>query len=579
MSIPRPEDGSSGADPFGTDLIGRIANEFYGRSPGAGVPEGIPTAPVPSGVAGFSHPAPSSSAAQSLSGGYPSASPATPPVHPILDDNAPAPAKRPAPSSGAHNPDSRESYAFGEPRLNGRTFGKREVPAQAGANPPASFDTGGKNTGLPGIEIISSPEYYFIDRPQPEASTRPEAAAFDVDAVRDDFPILHQDVNGHPLVWLDNAATTQKPRQVIDATSHFYSHDNSNIHRAAYELAERATKLFEAGRDKVRQFLGARDAKEIVFLRGTTEAINLVAQSYGRQNVGAGDEIILTELEHHANIVPWQILAQQTGATIRVIPINDRGELVLEEYAKLLSPRTKIVSVAHVSNSLGTVNPVEEIIALAHAHGAKVLVDGAQSTPHLPVNVSAIDADFFVFSGHKVFAPTGIGALYGKSELLQAMPPWQGGGHMIRDVTFEKTVYQDAPEKFEAGTPDIAGVVGLGAAIDYLFNLGIPALAAYEHSLLDYATQALATVPGLRPIGTASNKASVLSFVIPGIPNDQIAKHLDRQGIAVRAGHHCALPAQRHFGLESTVRPSLAFYNTRGEVDRLVQALHGLPRR
>jgi SufS family cysteine desulfurase len=396
--------------------------------------------------------------------------------------------------------------------------------------------------------------------------------------VRRDFPALHQLVNGRPLIWFDNAATTHKPQAVIDATSQFYSRDNSNIHRAAHTLSTRATELFEAGREKVRNFLGAGDAKEIVFVRGTTEAINLVAQSYGRKNIGAGDEIILTELEHHANIVPWQLLAEQTGAVIRVVPINDRGELILEEYAKLLGSRTKFVSVAHVSNSLGTINPVEEIVALAHARGVPVLVDGAQSTPHLPVNVTALDADFFVFSAHKIFGPTGIGALYGKAPLLEAMPPWQGGGHMIKDVHFEKTTYQNAPEKFEAGTPDIAGVIGLGAAIDYLFKVGIPSITAYEHSLLDYATQALATIPGLRLIGTAANKASVLSFVIPGVSNESIARHLDRHGIAVRAGHHCAQPAQRHFGLESTVRPSLAFYNTRGEVDTLVSALHQLRR-
>jgi cysteine desulfurase/selenocysteine lyase len=336
--------------------------------------------------------------------------------------------------------------------------------------------------------------------------------------------------------------------------------------------------LFEAGREKVRKFLGAADAKEIVFVRGTTEAINLVAQSYGRKHIGAGDEIIVSELEHHANIVPWQLLAEQVGATVRLIPINDRGELILEEYVRLLGPRTKFVSVAHVSNSLGTINPVEQIIALAHARGVPVLVDGAQSTPHLPVNVTALDADFYVFSGHKIFAPTGIGALYGKAALLEAMPPWQGGGHMIKDVRFEKTIYQHAPEKFEAGTPDIAGVVGMGAAIDYLFKVGIPAIAAYEHGLLEYATQALATIPGLRPIGTAAAKASVLSFVIPGTANESIARQLDRQGIAVRAGHHCAQPAIRHFGLETSVRPSLAFYNTREEVDQLVRVLRQLKR-
>jgi SufS family cysteine desulfurase len=302
----------------------------------------------------------------------------------------------------------------------------------------------------------------------------------------------------------------------------------------------------------------------------------LVAQSYGRKNIGAGDEIILTELEHHANIVPWQLLAEQTGAVLRVVPINDRGELILEEYVKLFGAHTKFVALTHVSNALGTINPVEEIIALAHARGVPVLVDGAQSTPHLPINVTALDADFFLFSGHKIFGPTGIGVLYGKAALLESMPPWQGGGHMIKDVRFEKTTYQHAPEKFEAGTPDIAGVVGLGAAIDYLSRIGLPAIAAYEHSLLDYATEALVTISGLRLIGTAANKASVLSFVIPGVPNESIARHLDKQGIAVRAGHHCAQPAQRHFGLESTVRPSLAFYNTHDDVDALVRALRSL---
>jgi len=399
---------------------------------------------------------------------------------------------------------------------------------------------------------------------------------FNVDAVRRDFPALHQKMNGKPLIWLDNAATTHKPQSVIDATSYFYAHDNSNIHRAAYELAERATRAFEGARDKVKNFIGAADAKEIVFLRGTTEAINLVAQSYGRKNIGAGDEILITTIEHHANIVPWQLLAEQTGAVLRVAPVNDRGELILDQFASLLSGRTKLVSVTHVANSLGTINPVEQIIAISHAYGVPVLVDAAQSTPHMPVNVTALDVDFLVFSGHKIFGPTGIGALYGKSALLEAMPPWQGGGHMIRDVTFAKTIYQNAPQKFEAGTPDIAGAVGLGAAIDYLQNVGLAPIAAYEHELLAYATEALQSVRGLRLIGTAANKASVLSFVIAGLEPEKIAGHLDQNGIAARAGHHCAQPALRRFGVEKTVRASLAFYNTREEVDVLVRALHQL---
>jgi cysteine desulfurase / selenocysteine lyase len=402
--------------------------------------------------------------------------------------------------------------------------------------------------------------------------------SFDIEGVRRDFPALHQQVHGHRLVWLDNAATTHKPQSVIDATSRFYSLDNSNIHRAAHTLAARSTEHFETGRDKVRDFLGARSSKEIVFVRGTTEAINLVAQSWGRANVGPGDEIIVSQLEHHANIVPWQLLASQVGASIRVIPINDRGELLIEELPRLLNDRTKIVAVTHVSNALGTVNPVQEIIAIAHSFGVPVLVDGAQSTPHIPINVTALDADFLVFSGHKVFGPTGIGALYAKSHILESMPPWQGGGHMIRDVSFERTIYQDAPEKFEAGTPDIAGVVGLSAALSYMMNQGIPALAAYEHSLLEYAEEALRSVRGIRQIGTAAQKASVFGFVVPGTANEVIARELDRRGIAVRAGHHCAMPAVRHFGIEGSIRPSVAFYNTREEIDTFIRALHQIVR-
>jgi cysteine desulfurase / selenocysteine lyase len=506
---------------------------------------------------------------------------AVPPVHPSSQPDAPKLTPSEQTPTGAHAPESGDAYAFGEPRCNGNYRPQNNKPDTRTANSNSVL-------GFPQAESLATPDFYFLRGS--EASGKSPASCqsyprnatpipkFDIEGVRRDFPALHQFVNGQPLIWLDNAATTHKPQSVIDATSQFYGRDNSNIHRAAHTLAARSTELFEGGREKVRKFLGAGDAKEIVFVRGTTEAINLVAQSYGRKNIGAGDEIIVTELEHHANIVPWQLLAEQVGATLRVIPINDRGELILDEYVKLLGPRAKLVSVAHVSNALGTINPVEQIIALAHARGVPVLVDGAQSTPHLPVNVTALDADFYVFSGHKIFGPTGIGALYGKAPLLEAMPPWQGGGHMIKDVRFEKTTYQHAPEKFEAGTPDIAGVVGLGAAIDYLFQVGIPAIAAYEHGLLEYATQALGTIPGLRPIGTAASKASVLSFVIPGVSNESIARHLDKNGIAVRAGHHCAQPAIRHFGLESSVRPSLAFYNTREEVDALARALRSLKR-
>ena len=579
-TAPNSEPGLATADPAAgepahNDLVAKlVAEAFSGLSRGAR-PAASPA--VPSEM-------PNLAKLSDVSASDPGS--AVPPVHPSSQPAAPKlsepekPAAKKTPT-GAHTPDSGESYAFGEPRCNGDYRPKGNQPDTKTANDNSLL-------GLPGAESAAAPEYYFlrgsdVSGKSPLAcQSYPKTAApvpkFDIEGVRRDFPALHQLVNGKLLIWLDNAATTHKPQAVIDATSQFYSRDNSNIHRAAHTLAARSTELFEAGREKVRKFLGAADAKEIVFVRGTTEAINLVAQSYGRKNIGAGDEIIVSELEHHANIVPWQLLAQQVGATVRVIPINDRGELILEEFVKLLGPQTKFVSVAHVSNSLGTINPVEQIIALAHARGVPVLIDGAQSTPHLPVNVSALDADFYVFSGHKIFAPTGIGALYGKGPLLEAMPPWQGGGHMIKDVRFEKTIYQNAPEKFEAGTPDIAGVVGLGAAIDYLFKVGIPAIAAYEHGLLEYATQALATIPGLRPIGTAFSKASVLSFVIPGVPNESVARHLDKNGIAVRAGHHCAQPAIRHFGLESSVRPSLAFYNTREEVDALVLALRTLKR-
>jgi len=486
----------------------------------------------------------------------------TPPITELSLGNS-----EPRPKDGALNPPPIHSLSPGtvstetEPKRielpYGEPLGPRLDAPLRGERASASE---GRSLPLPGHS--ETPSYYFIEEPLPKASPEPKSgtpgasvlpvAPFDVERVRKDFPILSERVHGNKqLIFLDNAATTQKPRAVIDATSRFYEHDNSNIHRAAYELAERATEAFEGARDKVAQFLGARSSKEIVFTRGTTESINLVANTFGRRFIGEGDEIILGQSEHHANIVPWQLLAKQVGAVIKIIPINDRGELILEDYIRLLGPKTKLVSVAHVSNSMRTINPVEEIIGIAHAHGVHVLVDGAQSTPHLPINVQALDADFLVFSGHKVFGPTGIGALYGKSHLLEVLPPWQGGGHMIRDVTFERTVFQDAPEKFEAGTPDIAGAVGLGAAIEYLQGIGIEKIADYEHHLLEYATPRLTSIPGLRPIGTAANKASVLSFVIPGIPNETIASHLDEQGIAVRAGHHCALPAIRHFGLRA----------------------------
>jgi cysteine desulfurase/selenocysteine lyase len=407
----------------------------------------------------------------------------------------------------------------------------------------------------------------------PVATTHRVAGAFDVTAVRRDFPILAERVHGRPLVWLDNAATTQKPQAVIDALARFYTHDNSNIHRAAHALAARATEGYESARRTVQEFLGASRPEEVIFVRGCTEGINLVANSLG-STFRPGDEIVLPELEHHANIVPWQMVAQRTGAVIRVAPIDDRGDVILEAYERLLGPRTRLVAMSHASNSLGTILPVEVMTGLAKARGAMVLVDGAQSVSHFPVDVRRIGCDFYVFSGHKIFGPTGIGAVYATTAAQEALPPWQGGGNMIRDVTFARTTYSDPPAKFEAGTPNIADAIGLAAALDYVTALGRERIAAYEHALLEHATAALAGVPGLRLIGTAPAKVGVLSFVIDGRDPVEVGRGLDRAGIAVRAGHHCAQPSLRHFGLEATVRPSLAFYNTPAEIDRLAECLH-----
>jgi len=399
---------------------------------------------------------------------------------------------------------------------------------------------------------------------------------FDMHLLKADFPILKETVNGRPLVWLDNAATTQKPNLVIDRVSHFYRHENSNIHRAAHELAARATDAYEAARAKVRTFINASSVQEIVFVRGTTEGINLVAKSWGEQHLQSGDEIIVSHLEHHANIVPWQQLAAKKGLKIRVIPVDDDGQIILEEYGKLLNSKTKLVAFTHVSNALGTVTPAKAIIAMAHAAGAKVLLDGAQSVSHMRVDLQDLNPDFFVFSGHKVFGPTGIGVVYGKEEILNATDPWQGGGNMIKDVTFENTQFHDAPGRFEAGTGNIADAVGLGAALDYVSKVGIDVINQYEHALLEYGTHLLKQVPGIRLVGTAADKASVMSFVLNGYTNDEVGQALNNEGIAVRTGHHCAQPILRRFGLESTVRPSLAFYNTCEDVDKLVSVLHAL---
>jgi cysteine desulfurase/selenocysteine lyase len=400
--------------------------------------------------------------------------------------------------------------------------------------------------------------------------------SFDVEAIRRDFPILREHVNGRPLIWFDNAATTQKPQSVIDRLKYFYEHENSNVHRAAHEMAARATDAYESAREKTRRFLNAGATREIIFVRGATEGINLIAQSWGRQNIQKDDEIVLTWLEHHANIVPWQMLCAEKGARLRVAPVDDSGQILLDEYEKLLGPKTRLVSITQVSNALGTVTPVSAMIESAHRHGARVLVDGAQAVSHMRVDVQALNCDFYVFSGHKVFAPTGIGVVYGRSEVLDHMPPWQGGGNMIQDVTFEKTLYQPPPQRFEAGTGNIADAVGLGAAIDYLDRVGMANVSRHEHTLLVYATDALQRIPGLHIIGTAKDKAGVLSFVIDGFRTEEIGDYLNRKGIAVRGGHHCAQPILRRFGLESTVRASLALYNTCEEVDALVAALWDL---
>ena len=398
--------------------------------------------------------------------------------------------------------------------------------------------------------------------------------SLDVESVRKDFPILRQQVRGKPLVYLDSAATAQKPRAVIDAIARYYLDDNANVHRGVHLLSERATEAYEGSREKVRRFINAAHAHEIVFVRGTTEAINLVAQTYGRTQVSVGDEILVTVMEHHSNIVPWQMLCEEKGAVLRVAPMDDHGQLLMGELEHLIGPRTRLVALGHVSNALGTINPVRRIVEMAHQRSVPVLLDGAQAAPHLQIDVQALGCDFYAFSGHKLFGPTGIGVLYGKSELLEQMRPWQGGGDMISSVTFEKTTYNKLPHKFEAGTPDIAGAIGLGAAIDYVSGLGLSAIAAHEHDLLGYATEALRTVPGLRLIGTAKEKASVLSFLLGDVHPHDVGTVLDREGIAIRTGHHCAQPLMRRLGVAATARASLALYNTREDVDALVAGLH-----
>jgi cysteine desulfurase/selenocysteine lyase len=398
--------------------------------------------------------------------------------------------------------------------------------------------------------------------------------AFDAAAIRRDFPILRQLVRGKPLVYLDNAATTQKPRAMIEALTRFYSEDNANVHRGVHQLSERATAAFEAARRTVQRFLGAADEREIVFVRGATEGINLVAQSWGRSHLQAGDEVLISTLEHHSNIVPWQLICGQTGATLKVAPISDRGEIILDEFDRLLTPRTKLVSVVHVSNALGTITPVSDIVRRAHARGVPVLVDGAQAVSHLSVDVQRLDCDFYVFSGHKVFGPTGIGVLYGKSRLLGVMPPYQGGGDMISSVTFERTDYNTVPYRFEAGTPDIAGAIGLAAALDYVSSLGFDHISAHERELIAYATHALSAVPGVRIVGPTGEKAAIVSFVMDGVHPHDVGTIVDGEGVAIRTGHHCCQPLMHRLGVDATARASFAFYNTTDEVDALVAALY-----
>ena len=420
-------------------------------------------------------------------------------------------------------------------------------------------------------------DYYFLkdfpNRTTAVTALHPGKPAYDAETVRRDFPILGTQINGHPLIWFDNAATTQKPLSVLDALNRFYRECNSNVHRGAHTLAGRATEAYEEARDKVRQFIGASSTAEIIFVRGTTESINLVAQTYGRKFLRAGDELLISAMEHHSNIVPWQMIARQTGAVIRPIPINDRGEISLGEYEKLLSRRTKLVAITQVSNVLGTINPVRLITEMAHYCGARVMVDGAQAVPHMPVDVKHLDADFYAFSGHKIYGPTGIGALYGKRNLLEEMPPWQGGGGMIDQVDFDETTYNHLPHKFEAGTVNIADAVGLGAAVDYLNKTGLSNIERYEQELTGYTIRILSKIPGLRLFGTAPRKTAVIAFLIQDIPPDDLARYLDQHGIAIRSGHHCAQPLMRHYAQKSMLRVSLGLYNTREEADKLVDVI------
>ncbi|NUB09112.1 SufS family cysteine desulfurase [Azospirillum sp. Vi22] len=590
LTLPPPAAGfgrpESGLPDIGPDVaqIARLANQFFqalpsGPAPTVAPPSGLSAAQAPGPLPAAPQPGP---APNPFASPAPSLRPAAPAAPSAIGDGGlgsilhslggalslvpPLPGAATAPST---------PVAGAPPLPSGAPYfldGGRDAAAGHGATAPSA--TVPSVPAAPGLLVEVGALSVQLRAEQVPDLPLPAGPAFDPRAARRDFPILNQTVHGKPLIWLDNAATTQKPQAVIDRLARFYAEENSNIHRAAHALAARATDAYEEAREKARRFVGAADTGEIVFVRGATEAINLVAKAWGCQHIREGDEIVVTWLEHHANIVPWQQLCAETGARLRVVPVDEDGQIRLDEYARLLNPRTRLVSLTLVSNALGTVTPAAEMVAMARSAGAATLVDGAQAVSHMPVNVQALGCDFFVLSGHKMFGPTGIGLLYGRREVLEGMQPWQGGGNMIADVTFEKTVYQPAPMRFEAGTGNIADAVGLGAAIDYLDRIGMPVIAAYEHSLLEYATAGLSTVPGLRLIGTAREKAGVLSFVLDGCRTEEVGRALDREGIAVRSGHHCAQPILRRFGVESTVRPSLAFYNTCEDLDALTAALH-----
>ncbi len=604
VGTPGPALDGSRADPFAISPTIPAANEMYSfpRVPGVSVP-GSPQPALVSPVAPTT---------QSVSGTLPVSSADLPKLSPGLPASAApsAPAEQVKPSASPeqtatfNSPTSFPSVSslFSFPGVPGVQSppGVPVLPSSAPTSAPSGSESGsfpafaGSSALTPHLPQVQ-PTIPGDGTKSPragESATLPsdgtESVEFRPDVVpdlgvakrpldprliRQDFPILQERVHGRQLIWLDNAATTQKPNAVIDRLSYFYRHENSNIHRAAHTLAARATDAYESAREKTRRFLNASSTREIIFVRGTTEGINLIAQAWGRRNVQKDDEVVITWLEHHANIVPWQQLCSEKGAKLRVAPVNDRGEIILEEYERLLGPRTRIVSFSQVSNALGTITPAREMVEMAHRHGARVVVDGAQAVSHMRADVQALDCDFYVFSGHKVFGPTGIGAVYGKLDVLENMPPWHGGGNMIVDVTFEKTTYQSAPARFEAGTGNIADAVGLGAALDYVEQIGIESIAAYEHELLNYATAGLLTVPGLRLIGTAREKAGVLSFVLDDVRTEDVGAALNQEGIAVRSGHHCAQPILRRMGVESSVRPSLALYNIGEEIDALVDAL------